>query len=79
MASVVSLVKSHGAVAELVVHLHHRRAGSEGEYLCFGKHLARQLENALLYALGKSYAAIFVGNDKSGVGDKPCLLLQHSI
>ena len=72
------LVKGHGAVAELVVHLHDGGACGEGKYLCFRKHLARQAEYTLLDALARPMPRNLSATISPELATN-CLLLQHSI
>ena len=55
---------------EFIVHLHHGRAGGDGEDLGVREELAGQDESLLLDALGDAHAAELVRDDETGVGDE---------
>ena len=59
-----------GTEAELVVHLHHRRAGGDGEDLGVREELPGQDERLLLDLLGEAHPAELVRDDEAGVRDE---------
>ena len=64
------LGERHGTEAELVVHLHHRRAGGDGEDLGIGEELPGQDEGLFLDLLREAYPAELVRDDEAGVRDE---------
>ena len=62
--------KRHRPEAELVIHLHHSRSGSDGEDFRIGEEPPGEQESLLLDTFCNSHTAKGVGDDKSRVGDK---------
>ena len=59
-----------GTEAELIVHLHHRRAGGDGEDLGIGEEFPGEDEGLLLDLLGETHPAELVRDDEAGVRDE---------